>query len=90
MLRGIISFLKALHCSGVFFFCDRISLGDDCIKIEAEYLYCVKEEHFVCFVIIDLKIGKVSHQDIGQMQIIVIMMKNTIRQRMLFQRRYIL
>ncbi len=89
MLRGIISFLKALHCSGVFF-CDRISLGDDCIKIEAEYLYCVKEELFVCFVIIDLKIGKVSHQDIGQMQIIVIMMKNTIRQRMLFQRRYIL
>ena len=59
-----------------------LELGKGFMFVESQVRITLEDEHFYpdlifynrllkCFVIIDLKIGKVSHQDIGQMQMYV-------------------
>ena len=59
-----------------------LELGKGFMFVGSQVRFILEEEHFYpdlvfynkllkCFVIIDLKIGKVTHQDIGQMQMYV-------------------
>ena len=53
-----------------------LELGKGFMFVGSQVRLTLEEEHFYnrlakCFVIIDLKIGKVTHQDIGQMQMYV-------------------
>ncbi len=55
----------------------RISLGSDHFYIDLVfYNYALK-----CFVLIDLKIGKLTHQDIGQMDFYVRYFEEEVRQK---------